>query len=91
MTQQMSTLVDVWTISWTVALGLGYVAERTPFPRLAMLREPAAAQAMLLSSAAMLLGLILGGRPEAGAILTAWAVVTTSVKMLLDNWEEMGE
>jgi hypothetical protein len=87
----MRTLVDVWTVAWTLALGLGYLADRTPVPRLALLREPRAAHALLLSSAAMVLGLILGGRPEAGAILTAWAVVTASVKMMLDNWEEMGE
>lgn len=91
MTEQMSLLVDVWTVAWTLVIGLGYVANRTPFPRLAALREPTIVNVMLLSSADVVLGLLLGGRPEAGAILTAWAVLTSFVKSLMDHWNEAGD
>jgi hypothetical protein len=86
-TEQISLLVDLWTVAWTVVLVLGYVADFTPFPRLRFLREPGVAHAMMLSSAAVVLGLTLGDRIEAAAVVTAWAVVTSSVKMLWDNWE----
>jgi hypothetical protein len=85
--EQISLLVDLWTVAWTVVLVLGYLADFTPFPRLRFLRESRVAHAMMLSSAAVVLGLTLGERTEAAAIVTAWAVVTSSVKMLWDNWE----
>jgi hypothetical protein len=85
--EQISLLVDVWTVAWTVVLGLGYLADHTPFPRLSVLRQTGVVHAMMLSSAAVVLGLTLGERSEAAAILTAWAVLTSSVKLLWDSWE----
>ena len=77
MNEQISFLVDLWTVAWTVVLLLGYLAEFTPFPRLSLLRHARVAHAMMLSSAAVVLGLTLGERTEAAAIVTAIERVLT--------------
>jgi hypothetical protein len=85
--ENISLFVDSWTVAWSLALLLGYLAEMTPWARLAALRSPKAIHAMILSSAAVVLGLILGERAEAGAVVAAWAIVMSSVKLLYDALE----
>jgi hypothetical protein len=76
--------VDTWAIVWTALLLAGYVAEATPWPGLRALRGNGVAKFMLLSSGAAVLGLTLAGAREPSAILAAWAIITSSVKLLYD-------
>ncbi|HUG53059.1 MAG TPA: hypothetical protein VMR21_05640 [Vicinamibacteria bacterium] len=81
--------VDSWAVAWSVALVLGYVAERTPWPSLRVLRGDSAAKLMLLTSLAAVLGLTLAEAREPSAILAAWAIITSSVKLLYDSLGEL--
>jgi hypothetical protein len=76
--------VDAWAVAWTALLLAGYVAELTPWPGLRTLRGATVAKYMLLSSSAAVLGLTLAGAREPSAILAAWAIITSSVKLLYD-------
>ena len=81
--------VDAWAVAWSVVLLLGYLAERTPWPSLKVLRENSVARTMLVTSAAAVLGLTLAGAREPSAILAAWAIITSSVKLLYDSLGEL--
>lgn len=81
--------VDSWAVAWSVALLVGYLAEKTPWPSLKVLRGSTAAKAMLLTSTAAVLGLTLAGAREPSAILAAWAIITSSVKLLYDSLGEL--
>ena len=83
--ESINLLVDTWAVVWTVVMVAGYFAEYTPWPGLKALRDEGLARLMLLSSAAVVLGLTLGGAREASAILAAWAIVVSSVKLLYDS------
>lgn len=83
--EAMARFVDVWAVGWTLAVLLGYFAHRTPFPRLEFLRSPGVAKAMLLLTAAIVLGLTLAGAREPSAVLATWAIVISSVKLLYDG------
>ena len=76
--------VDGWAIIWTALLLAGYVAEITPWPQLSVLRSNTVARNLLLATGAAVLGLTLAGAREPSAILAAWAIVTSSVKLLYD-------
>lgn len=89
-TEGIATFVDAWAVAWSAVLGLGYLAELTPWPSLRVLRTRGVASAMLLSSAAVVFGLTLAGAREAAAVVTAWAVVISSVKLLYD-WLGQGD
>ena len=78
----VTAFVDWWTLSWSVILGLGYVADLTPWPRLRVLRSPAATRSMLLLSTALVLGFTLGGDSRSSAVMAAWAIVFSSVNWL---------
>ena len=81
--------VDSWAVVWSVAILVGYLAENTPWPSLSVLRENSVTRVMLLTSAAAVLGLTLAGAREPSAILAAWAIVTSSVKLLYDSLGEL--
>jgi hypothetical protein len=85
--EQVANLVDMWTVVWTVLLLAGYLAELTPFPRLAALRTTTAASVMLLTSSLVVFVLILADHSEAAAVLVAWAIVTCSVKLIWEMFE----
>jgi hypothetical protein len=76
--------VDSWAVAWTAVFLAGFVAELTPWPGLKALRGHAVARFMLLSSAAVVLGLTFLDAREASAVLAAWAIVISSVKLLYD-------
>lgn len=78
----VASFVDWWTLSWSVVLGLGYVADLTPWPRLRVLRSPGASRTMLIFSTALVLGFTLGGDSRAAAVMAAWAIVFSSVNWL---------
>jgi hypothetical protein len=86
---QIRLFVDSWAIAWSGVLLLGYVAELTPWPALKALRADAVARVMLALSAAAVLGLTLAGAREPSAILAAWAIITSSVKLLYDSLGEL--
>ena len=81
--------VDSWAIVWSVGILLGYLAESTPWPSLKRLREDSVMRVMLMTSAAAVLGLTLAGAREPSAILAAWAIITSSVKLLYDSLGEL--
>jgi hypothetical protein len=85
--ENINSLVDSWTVAWTLVLVLGFVAEFTPWPALRLLKSPRVTMAMLLSSAAVVLGLTLADRTETAAVVTAWAIVMSSVKLLWEIFE----
>jgi hypothetical protein len=74
--------VDWWTLCWSVVLGLGLLADLTPWPRLRVLRSPGAARTMLILSTALVFGFTLGGETRAAAVMAAWAIVFASVNWL---------
>jgi hypothetical protein len=78
----VSAFVDWWTLSWSLVLGLGYVADLTPWPRLRVLRSPGATRSMLVFSTALVLGFTLGGDSRSAAVMAAWAIVFSSVNWL---------
>src|SRR6185436_15047591 len=84
--ETVATLVDTWTVAWTLTLLAGYLADLTPWPSLKILRSPRVATFMVLASAAAVLGLTLAEATEASAVLAAWAIVTSSVKILYDGF-----
>ncbi len=86
---QIRVFVDSWAVAWTVVLLLGYVAELTPWPSLKTLRDNSVAKVMIALSAAVVLGLTLAGAREPSAILAAWAIITSSVKLLYDSLGEL--
>jgi hypothetical protein len=81
--------VDGWAVAWSAVLIVGYVAELTPWPALKALRADSVARTMLALSAAAVLGLTLAGAREPSAILAAWAIITSSVKLLYDSLGEL--
>ena len=87
--EEIRVFVDAWAVAWSAILLLGYLADLTPWPSLKALRENAVAKIMLVLSAAAVLGLTLAGAREASAILAAWAIVTSSVKLLYDSLGEL--
>ena len=87
--EEIRVFVDAWAVAWSAILLLGYLADLTPWPSLKALRENAVAKVMLVMSAAAVLGLTLAGAREASAILAAWAIVTSSVKLLYDSLGEL--
>jgi hypothetical protein len=76
--------VDAWAVVWTALLLAGYVAEATPWPGLRVLRGATVARYLLLSTTAAVLGLTLAGAREPSAILAAWGIIASSVKLLYD-------
>ena len=87
--EQIRLFVDSWAVAWSAVLVLGYVAELTPWPSLKALRADSVVRAMLALSAAAVLGLTLADAREPSAILAAWAIVTSSVKLLYDSLGEL--
>ena len=87
--EQIRVFVDSWAVAWSVLLVLGYLAELTPWPSLKALRADSVARTMLALSAAAVLGLTLAGAREPSAILAAWAIITSSVKLLYDSLGEL--
>jgi hypothetical protein len=87
--EQIRVFVDSWAVAWSALLLLGYVAELTPWPSLKALRANSVARVMLALSAAVVLGLTLAGARESSAILAAWAIITSSVKLLYDSLGEL--
>jgi len=83
--ESIAHFVDAWTVGWTAVIGVGYVARFTPWPSLKFLKSNTMAHLMLLSSAAVVLGLTLMEASEVAAVLTAWAVVISSVKLIYDS------
>jgi hypothetical protein len=78
----VSSFVDWWTLCWSVVLGLGYVADLTPWPRLRVFRSPGAVRTMLILSTALVFGFTLGGETRASAVMATWAIVFASVNWL---------
>jgi len=87
--EQIRVFVDSWSVAWSAVLLLGYFAEKTPWPSLKALREDSVARAMIALSAAAVLGLTLAGAREPSAILAAWTIITSSVKLLYDSLGEL--
>ena len=85
--ESINNLVDSWTVAWTLALVLGYVAEFTPWPRLSLLKHARVTTAMLFTSCLVVLALTLAERTETAAVVAAWAIVMSSVKLLWDIFE----
>ena len=83
----IARLVDAWALSWSLVLMSGYLADFTPWPWMKSLRSRAVLRHMLLSTGAVLVGLILAGVREQSAILATWAIVCASVKALCDTLE----
>jgi len=84
-TESIAHFVDAWTVAWTAVIAFGYVARFTPWPRLKFLKSNTMAHLMMLSSAAVVLGLTLMEASEIAAVLTAWAIVISSVKLIYDS------
>ena len=84
-TDPITLFADLWAVAWMVVFGLGYAAEQTPWPQLKSLRSPATSRLMVFASAAVVLGLTLGGAREQSAVLASWAIVIASVKLLCDG------
>jgi hypothetical protein len=84
-TENIRLLVDTWAVVWSVVMIAPYFARYTPWPALEELKSEGLARVMLLASMAVVLGLTLGGAREASAVLAAWAIVVSSVKLLYDN------
>jgi hypothetical protein len=82
----IATFVDSWTVAWTLTLLTGYLADLTPWPSLKVLRSPRVTTFMVMASAAAVLGLTLAEATEASAVLAAWAIITSSVKLLYDGF-----
>ena len=80
----IARMAELWAAAWSVALMAGYLAELTPWTWMKALRDRAVLKGMLLATGAAVLGLILGGGTEQGAMLAAWAIVCASVKLLCD-------
>jgi len=80
--ETIASFVDWWTLGWTVALTIGYLAEFTPWPRLRVFRSPVAAKAMLMTSTAIVLGFTLADNRRAAALIAAWAIVFSSLNWL---------
>lgn len=87
--EDIRIFVDTWAVAWSAVLLLGYVAELTPWPSLKVLRADSVARTMLALSAAAVLGLTLAGAREPSAVLAAWAIITSSVKLLYDSLGEL--
>lgn len=87
--EDIRIFVDTWAVAWSAVLLLGYVAELTPWPSLKVLRTDSVARTMLALSAAAVLGLTLAGAREPSAVLAAWAIITSSVKLLYDSLGEL--
>jgi phosphatidylserine synthase len=83
--ESIAHFVDMWTVAWTAAIAVGYVARFTPWPGLKVLKSNVMTHLMMLSSAAVVLGLTLLEASEIAAVLTAWAVVIASVKLIYDS------
>lgn len=81
----ITLFANLWAVVWMAVFGLGYAAEQTPWPQLKSLRSPATSRVMVFASAAVVLGLTLGGASEPGAVLAAWAIVIASVKLLCEG------
>lgn len=81
----LGTLVDAWALGWSALLTAGYLAELSAWSWMKALREPGAFKWMLLSTGALVAGLMLGGVRDQGAMLAAWAVVCAAVKLLCDS------
>ena len=81
----IARLVNAWALAWTLVLMAGYLAEFTPWEWMKALRARSVLKHMLLSTAAALVGLTLAGVREQSAMLAAWALVSTSVKLLCDS------
>ena len=88
-TDQIRLFVDSWAVAWSAVLLLGYVADLTPWPALKALRADSVAWVMLALSAAAVFGLTLAGAREPSAVLAAWAIITSSVKLLYDSLGEL--
>jgi hypothetical protein len=78
----VTSFVDWWTLSWSVVLALGYVADLTPWPRLRVLRSPGATRSMLVLSTALVLGFTLGGDSRSSTVMAVWAIMFASVNWL---------
>ena len=87
--EDIRIFVDSWAVAWSVLLLVGYVAELTPWPSLKALRGNGVAKVMLATSAAAVLGLTLAEAREPSAVLAAWAIITSSVKLLYDSLGEL--
>jgi hypothetical protein len=87
--EEIRMFVDSWAVAWSAVLLLGYVAELTPWPSLKVLRADSVTRTMLVLSAAAVLGLTLAGAREPSAVLAAWAIITSSVKLLYDSLGEL--
>jgi hypothetical protein len=85
-TDMIATFVDTWTVAWTVTLLAGYLADLTPWPALKVLSSSRVGTFMVMASAAAVLGLTLAEATEASAVLAAWAIITSSVKLLYDGF-----
>jgi hypothetical protein len=87
--ETINLFVDGWTVGWTVLLALGYVAEFTPWRRLTVLRSPAAAKLLLLTSMAVVLGFTVAGATKATTTITTWAIVFSSLNWLFHYFQSI--
>ena len=83
-TDSIRMFVDLWALGWTAVVVAGLVADLTPWPILKVLRGSGVAKWMILTSIAAVFGLTLAEAREASAVLAAWAIVMSSVKLLVD-------
>jgi hypothetical protein len=81
----VTRIAEAWAAAWSVVLTAGYLAEVTPWEWMKALRERGVLKAMLMTTAAAVLGFALAGVREQGALLAAWAAVSASVKLLCDT------
>jgi hypothetical protein len=81
----ITRIAEAWATAWSLVLTAGYLAEVTPWTWMKSLRDRVVLKAMLLTTAAAVLGFVLGGVREQGALLAAWAAVSASVKLLCDT------
>lgn len=87
--EAVTTFVDCWTVAWTAVLAVGYAAEISPWPWLTVLRSPSVSRLMLFSSVLAVFVLTLGGGGRPVAVLSAWAIVFSSLNWLFHYFQSI--
>jgi hypothetical protein len=76
-------VVESWTSSWTLVLGLGYIGQTLAWPELGRLGSDTTARTLVLASVAIVLALGLAGFPAAGLAVTGWAIGINLIRKII--------
>jgi hypothetical protein len=76
-------IVESWTTSWTLVLGLGYIGQTLAWPEMGRLGSDTAARALVIASVAIVLALGLAGFPAAGLAVAGWAIGINLIRKIV--------